>query len=110
MHRTITIHIKRGIALLLLAVMVLMHMAKTIHRHHTYCDEQQHHHGKLIIKDDGRHSCSICEFQLAKDGLPASSTAIILIPTFASPTYARLLTSLNADYFFLNDSRGPPQA
>lgn len=110
MHRSLTIHIRQGIALLLLAVMLLVHMAKTMHRHHTYCGEQHQHHGKLIIKDDGRHHCSICEFQLAKDGTPANSTTIVFTPAFASPTYARLITGLNADHFPLKDSRGPPQA
>jgi hypothetical protein len=110
MHSASTPSIRRLIALLLLAVMVLVHGIKSLHTHHSGCANHDTHQENIFLKDDGQHACSICEFQLAKDSTLTGTEVLFFIPAFASPTYSRLLTNLNSDYLFLKESRGPPQA
>lgn len=110
MHLTSATHIRQLMALLLLAVMVLVHAVKILHTHHSWCAHQDSHHEKVFLKDDGQHACSICEFQLAKDSSFTGTADFFLVPAYTSPTYSRLLTNLNADYLSFKESRGPPQA
>ena len=103
-----TAHIRQLMALLFLAVMVLINLAKGLHTHKSWCAGHNCHQENVIIKDDGSHACSICEFQLAKDGIVPDHAVPVILPVFASPTYSGLLTNLNSEYFFFKESRGPP--
>lgn len=89
-----------------MAVMLFVHVTKTLHTHasgHASCTTS---HEQAYSK--AHVSCSICEFQLAKDTPFTGDILIQLSPVFLSPIYCRLLTAINADPLFVIDGRGPP--
>jgi hypothetical protein len=94
------------IALLLMAVMTLVHVTKALHTHTTDTSSHTTGHEQAFAK--GHAHCSICEFQLAKDTPFTGDILTQIIPAFFSPIYSRLLTAINADPLFVIDGRGPP--
>jgi hypothetical protein len=103
-------HTKQLIALLLTAVLVFVHITKLIHKHPSHNGSQLCKQEQVIGKAGLLHSCSICEFQLAKDVPFTGEIILVLAPVHAALTYSRLLTSLNSDHLIILESRGPPHA
>ncbi|WP_205513238.1 hypothetical protein [Longitalea arenae] len=99
------------IALLLVAVMTLVHLAKAFHSHASYNTSHSCKQENIFIKGALSHAeCSICEFQLAKDTPFTGELILVIAPVYTGPTYSRLITAINPDRLFVSDSRGPPQA
>jgi hypothetical protein len=110
MYRTKHAHTKQLIALLLMAVMIFVHVAKVLHTHPSPDNNKVCKQEKVIGKAGAVHNaCSICEFQLAKDVPFTGEIQLIIAPVSTAPTYSRLLTSINPDRLFINEGRGPPQ-
>ncbi|NII26455.1 hypothetical protein HB364_15300 [Pseudoflavitalea sp. X16] len=111
MYRTRHAHTRQLIALLLMAVMLLVHITKVLHTH------ASNSHGPLckqenVISQNGpiHCACTICEFQLAKDTPFTGEIQLVIAPVHIAPTYSRLLTSINPDRLFIIEVRGPPSA
>jgi hypothetical protein len=111
MYRKRHAYTRQLIALLLIAVMTLVHIAKALHTHPSshsthYCQQEN-----IITKAHAVHaSCSICEFQLAKDAPFTGNAILVIAPVHTAPTYSRLITAINPDRLFISEGRGPPQA
>ena len=91
-----------------MAVMLLVHVTKALHTHASVSSSHTTGHEQAYAKSHAH--CSICEFQLAKDTPFTGDILIQITPAFFSPTYSRLLTSLNTDPVFVIEGRGPPAA
>src|SRR5688572_23005794 len=100
------LHNRQLIALLLIAVMSLVHVTKVLHTHTSAISSHTHGHEQTYAK--GHAHCSICEFQLAKDTPFTGDILIQITPAFFSPVYSRLLSAVNPDPLFVIDGRGPP--
>lgn len=97
-------------ASLLMAVMLLVHIAKVFHSHsvdnHNRLDKLENG----INKATAFHgSCSICEFQLAKEIPFTGEIQLLIAPVYTALTYSSLLTSLNTIPLLIAEGRGPPK-
>lgn len=111
MYRISLAYTRQLIALLLIAVMTLVHVAKALHTHASYNSTHSCKKENILTKGGVVHGpCSICEFQLAKDASFTGEVVLVIAPVYASPTYSRLITAINPDRLFVSGSRGPPQA
>lgn len=91
--------------------MIFVHAVKVLHTHPAPVGSHHSKHTSIICKADNLHSsCSICEFQLAKDAPFTGEILLTIAPVYVSPTYSRLLTTINPERLFIIDGRGPPQA
>jgi hypothetical protein len=92
-----------------MAVMFLVHVTKVLHTHASSSSLCKAHHEQVYAKASIVHAaCSICDFQLAKDASFTGEVLVQIAPVFLSPTYSRLLTSINVHPLLTLDSRGPP--
>lgn len=111
MYRIRHAHTRQLIALLLIAVMSLVHVAKALHTHASYHTAHSCSQENVIAKAVAQHgSCAICEFQVAKDAPFTGEVILVIAPVHAAPTYSRLITSINPDRLFISEGRGPPRA
>jgi hypothetical protein len=111
MYRRKPAQTKQLIALLLMAVLVLVHVMKGLHTHTPANSTNSCLQENVITKASAQHSsCSICEFQLARDTTFTGEIAFLVAPVHTAPTYTRLLTSINPDRLFVTEGRGPPLA
>lgn len=111
MYRTRHVHTRQLIALLLMAVMILVHVTKALHTHTAYSTDHSCQQENMLTKADPLHSaCTICEFQLTKDTPFTGEIQLVIAPVHIAPTYSRLLTSINPDRLFITEGRGPPRA
>lgn len=109
MYRSAHAPTRQLFALLLFAVMVLVHAVKTLHVHapsgHSSCLQE------LVVDKAGvHHHCSICEFQLAQDSDFTGTLTFRIAPVHVAPTYAALLTAINPHRLFTTEGRGPPRS
>lgn len=97
-------------ASLLMAVMLLVHITKVFHFHSVDNHNRLNKRENGINKATAFHgSCSICEFQLAKE-IPFTGEIQLLIATvYPALTYSRLLASLNTNSLLIAEGRGPPK-
>lgn len=110
MYRISLAYTRQLIALLLIAVMTLVHVAKALHTHTSYNTTHSCKQENTLAKGGTVHGhCSICEFQLAKDAPFTGEVVLVIAPVYTAPTYSRLITAINPDRLYLSDSRGPPQ-
>lgn len=111
MYCTGTAYTRQLIALLLIAVMLFVHASKALH---THTSPGTHLHGKQAMEITSsastHHTCTICEFQLAKDKPFTGQIVLAIAPVHIAPTYSRLLTAINPDRLFVTEGRGPPRA
>ncbi|OQP59017.1 hypothetical protein [Niastella populi] len=111
MYRISLAYTRQLIALLLIVVMTLVHVAKVVHTHASYNSDHSCKQENILTNGGAVHgACSICEFQLAKDASFTGEVILVLAPVYTAPTYCRLITAINSDRLRVSDSRGPPQA
>lgn len=111
MYRNSHVYTKQLIAVLLMAVMVLVHAGKTMHHHGPCTGGHKSKHPPAAKQLSQVHpACSICDFQLAKDTPFTGDITLVIAPVTTAPTFSRLLTSINPDRLFVTDGRGPPRA
>lgn len=104
-------HTRQLTALLLIAVMVFVHVIKSGHTHPLIPDSAAHQQEKVIVPQSVQHgTCTICEFQLAKDASFTSEPLLLIAPVHAAPIYGRLLTNILPARLFIAGDRGPPLA
>ena len=106
-----TMHTRQLMAILLIAVMALVHVVKALHTHslHNTC---RSYGQETEIKMAGHvhETCSICEYHFNKDTSLTSQPVLVIAPVYAAPTYSRLITAINSDRLFTTEGRGPPHA
>jgi hypothetical protein len=91
--------------------MLFVHAVKILHTHPASISSHQYKHTGIICQADVLHSsCTICEFQLAKDTPFTGEIVLVIAPVHVSSTYSRLLTTINPDRLLTIEGRGPPQA
>ncbi|HEY1199884.1 MAG TPA: hypothetical protein VGE79_02835 [Niastella sp.] len=91
--------------------MLFVHAVKILHTHPALISSHHSKHTSIICQADVLHSsCTICEFQLAKDAPFTGEIVLVIAPVHVSATYSRLLTSINPDRLLTIEGRGPPQA
>jgi hypothetical protein len=111
MYCTKLTYTRQLIALLLVAIMMLVHVAKALHTHASYNSDHSCKQESILTKGGVLHGhCSICEFQLAKDATFSGEVVLVIAPVYTAPTYTRLITAINPNRLFISESRGPPQA
>lgn len=111
MYRTRHVNTRQLIALLLMAVMLLVHITKVLHTHASNNAGPLGKQENVISQNGPIHtSCTICEFQLAKDAPHINESVLVVAPVYTAPTYSRLLTAINPDRLFNMEGRGPPHA
>jgi hypothetical protein len=103
-----TVHTRQLMALLLIAVMLLVHVAKALHTHPFYNTESQETAFKA--GSHAHESCSICEYHFTKDATHTNKPVLVIAPVYTGLTYTRLITTINSDHLFILESRGPPRA
>lgn len=100
---------RRITALVLLALMLVVHGVKSLHRHTGTAATKCTAHGALapVIQLSGHH-CLICDFQLTRDAdLPPEQFSFQPIRS-AAETGASYVTSSYVAYLFFLQLRGPP--
>lgn len=110
MYRSGYAQTRQWIALLLLAVMTLVHATKSLHSHTSFTQHHDCKHEQVLAQAGNHHTCSICEFQLAKDTPFTGELTFRIAPVHVAPTYTALLTAINPHRLFTTEGRGPPQA
>ena len=109
MYRIRIAYTRQLIALLLIAVMSLVHAAKALHTHASYSTDHSCKQENILTKAATVHGpCSICDYQLAKDAPFTGEVVLVIAPAYTAPTYCRLITAINPDRFSISESRGPP--
>ncbi|WP_276483465.1 hypothetical protein [Paraflavitalea pollutisoli] len=110
MYRRRYIQTRQLIALLLLAVMMIVHVTKSLHTHAPAGHASNCHQEQVIAQAASHHHCSICEFQLSKDTTFTGDITFRIAPVHAAPTFTALLTAINPHRLVTTEGRGPPQA
>lgn len=104
-------YIQKPIAALLAGMFLFIYILQGFHSHSSdTINSAKHQHSKSehVLITEKSSKCLICEFQLAKDGLPVHN---VDLSSIAAPSFehaATKLTEILSETSLLFEGRGPP--